>query len=85
LAAVNNACSARQNIRPLAWVPSGCDNRANQKSDPRERAMPERATRFVGLTIVAAAIFLVASAADAQKKYDPGASDTEIRIGNIMP
>src|SRR6187399_1217341 len=25
------------------------------------------------------------SPAGAQKKYDPGASDTEIRIGNIMP
>ena len=47
--------------------------------------MPERATRFVGLTIVATAIFFVASSADAQKKYDPGASDTEIKIGNIMP
>src|SRR5438309_4910861 len=47
--------------------------------------MPERATSFVGLTIVAAAILFTASAADAQKKYDPGASDTEIRIGNIMP
>jgi ABC-type branched-subunit amino acid transport system substrate-binding protein len=47
--------------------------------------MPERATRFVGLTIVATTIFLSVSAADAQKKYDPGASDTEIRIGNIMP
>ena len=23
--------------------------------------------------------------ASAQKKYDPGASDTEIKIGNIMP
>ena len=47
--------------------------------------MPERATSFVGLTIVAAAILFTASAADAQKKYDPGASDTEIKIGNIMP
>jgi len=27
----------------------------------------------------------VASSALAQKKYDPGASDTEIKIGNIMP
>src|ERR1700758_1709170 len=27
----------------------------------------------------------VASAANAQKKYDPGATDTEIKIGNIMP
>ena len=28
---------------------------------------------------------LLTSAAQAQKKYDPGASDTEIKIGNIMP
>jgi len=28
---------------------------------------------------------LAASPASAQKKYDPGASDTEIKIGNIMP
>src|SRR3984893_17490844 len=27
----------------------------------------------------------VASTADAKKKYDPGATDTEIKIGNIMP
>jgi branched-chain amino acid transport system substrate-binding protein len=27
----------------------------------------------------------VATAASAQKKYDPGATDTEIKIGNIMP
>src|SRR4051812_44471304 len=47
--------------------------------------MPECSRRFVSLAIVAAAIFLSASAAEAQKKYDPGASDTEIKIGNIMP
>ena len=28
---------------------------------------------------------MVATTAHAQKKYDPGASDTEIKIGNIMP
>ncbi|HKH03457.1 MAG TPA: ABC transporter substrate-binding protein [Bradyrhizobium sp.] len=28
---------------------------------------------------------MTATAASAQKKYDPGASDTEIKIGNIMP
>jgi ABC-type branched-subunit amino acid transport system substrate-binding protein len=28
---------------------------------------------------------LVATPGVAQKKYDPGASDTEIKIGNIMP
>jgi ABC-type branched-subunit amino acid transport system substrate-binding protein len=27
----------------------------------------------------------IASSASAQKKYDPGATDTEIKIGNIMP
>jgi branched-chain amino acid transport system substrate-binding protein len=27
----------------------------------------------------------ISSAANAQKKYDPGATDTEIKIGNIMP
>jgi branched-chain amino acid transport system substrate-binding protein len=31
------------------------------------------------------AVVLAASPAAAQKKYDPGASDTEIKIGNIMP
>src|ERR1035441_8030430 len=35
----------------------------------------------------AALMMLAASSSDAlaQKKYDPGASDTEIKIGNIMP
>jgi ABC-type branched-subunit amino acid transport system substrate-binding protein len=41
-----------------------------------------------GSAILAAALALVATssgAALAQKKYDAGASDTEIKIGNIMP
>ncbi|WP_166299071.1 ABC transporter substrate-binding protein [Bradyrhizobium sp. 2S1] len=40
------------------------------------------------LAVLGAALALVAtsgSAAFAQKKYDTGASDTEIKIGNIMP
>jgi branched-chain amino acid transport system substrate-binding protein len=38
-------------------------------------------------TLSAAAVLIVATTAGAlaQKKYDTGASDTEIRIGNIMP
>src|SRR5476649_2500217 len=28
---------------------------------------------------------MAVTAASAQKKYDPGASDTEIKLGNIMP
>jgi branched-chain amino acid transport system substrate-binding protein len=34
---------------------------------------------------IALGFALIASPAGAQKKYDPGASDSEIRIGNIMP
>src|SRR3977135_3744851 len=39
-----------------------------------------RSALLAGLLAVAGA-----SAAHAQKKYDPGATDTEIKIGNIMP
>ena len=39
-----------------------------------------RSVGLAGLLAVA-----IAGAADAQKKYDPGATDTEIKIGNIMP
>ena len=39
------------------------------------------------MTIALAALLAagLAGAAQAQKSYDPGASDTEIKIGNIMP
>src|SRR6266481_2629096 len=46
--------------------------------------MPVRARSLMALTVLAVAA-AVANPASAQKKYDPGASDTEIRIGNIMP
>src|SRR6202048_4757655 len=38
-------------------------------------------------SLVLAGLLAVAvnSAADAQKKYDPAATDTEIKVGNIMP
>ena len=35
--------------------------------------------------IASVALCVIAVPAAGQKKYDPGASDTEIRIGNIMP
>src|SRR5215469_6235003 len=35
--------------------------------------------------VVFGSIMIVAGSATAQKKYDPGASDSEIRIGNIVP
>ncbi len=47
--------------------------------------MPIRMRSLVVLAGFAAAAALTATAASAEKKYDPGASDTEIKIGNIMP
>src|SRR5690348_12973799 len=43
--------------------------------------------RSIALQAAAAALgaVILAAPASAQKKYDPGASDTEIKIGNIMP
>jgi len=45
--------------------------------------------RFYRRTLLATAAFglaaLIAGPATAQKKYDPGASDTEIKVGNINP
>src|SRR5271154_5263330 len=40
------------------------------------------ATKLALTALLATAL---AGAAQAQKKYDPGATDTEIKIGNIMP
>ena len=46
--------------------------------------MPVSATRFTPI-ILAVAATVMAAPANAEKKYDPGATDTEIKIGNIMP
>ena len=42
--------------------------------------MPVRIT-----VLFALAALVTTTAAQAERKYDPGASDTEIKIGNIMP
>src|SRR5207248_318199 len=47
----------------------------------REDAM--RSASILGLLVVA--FLAVPSSANAQKRYDPGASDTEIKVGNIIP
>jgi ABC-type branched-subunit amino acid transport system substrate-binding protein len=46
--------------------------------------MPKRVRNLVAWS-AAAALCVAAGAVHAEKKYDPGASDTEIKIGNIMP
>ena len=48
--------------------------------------MPVRIKSHVILAAIAASVVaMTAGAASAEKKYDPGATDTEIKIGNIMP
>src|ERR1700755_2255479 len=37
------------------------------------------------IALAAAIATALATSAEAQKKYDPGATDTEIKVGNIMP
>jgi branched-chain amino acid transport system substrate-binding protein len=44
--------------------------------------MPDLANK---LAVASLALCLASSAALAQKKYDTGATDTEIKVGNIMP
>ena len=46
--------------------------------------MPVRMQDLVAVAALAIGA-MVATTAHAQKKYDSGASDTEIKIGNIMP
>src|SRR6202521_750334 len=50
-----------------------------------ERTMPSRIRSLFAVAAFAAAAAMTATVANAQKKYDPGASDTEIKIGNTMP
>jgi ABC-type branched-subunit amino acid transport system substrate-binding protein len=57
---------------------------ATRQKKQREKTMPVRMQNLVALTALAIGA-VVATTAYAQKKYDPGASDTEIKIGNIMP
>src|SRR6195256_1853251 len=47
--------------------------------------MPARMRNLIAVAALSAAAAMAATAAAAQKKYDPGASDTEIKLGNIMP
>ena len=44
-----------------------------------------RMNRRALLLSTAAGVMVAATPTLAQKKYDPGATDTEIKIGNIMP
>jgi len=48
--------------------------------------MHHRVLSHAGSVLLAGLVAVaVASDANAQKKYDPGATDSEIKLGNIMP
>src|ERR1700759_783962 len=66
----------------LASPRQACETWAKQI---RERTMLSVKKRGISIAAVVVAATLAASTAQAQKKYDPGATDTEIKIGNIMP
>jgi branched-chain amino acid transport system substrate-binding protein len=53
--------------------------------DPRETRMPIHQLRLGAIAAALALLAASSTASYAQKKYDTGASDTEIKIGNIMP
>src|SRR5262249_22260624 len=53
--------------------------------DPREMKMPAMHVRLGAFSAALALAATLSTAALAQKKYDTGATDTEIKIGNIMP
>src|ERR1700743_3140523 len=55
------------------------------KTNQRERTMRITARRGISVAAILTAATLVANTAQAQKKYDPGATDTEVKVGNIMP
>src|SRR4051794_10070214 len=51
----------------------------------RSRGSEMAQSRGIVLGSIMACLLLGMSPATAQKKYDPGASDSEIKLGNIMP
>src|SRR5262249_47882558 len=82
LAGGNNRFAMRNNAT-LASVRAACETWAKQIFG--RKRMPALQGRLISIAALAIAAVFAPSAAQAQNKYDPGASDTEIKIGNIMP
>src|SRR5438477_4403058 len=55
----------------------------HDRAGPREEIMHVK--HFAQWMLLSAAVAICATPATAQKKYDLGASDAEIKVGNIMP
>ena len=49
------------------------------------RVLNDAKKNTIKIALAALLATSLAGTAEAQKKYDPGATDTEIKVGNIMP
>src|ERR1700680_1834306 len=82
---------APASLTPAPHPKAGQTQRRNPRLLPdRQTADGIREIEMAGIPSVLLAFVVLglsvnANPAAAQKKYDPGASDTEIKIGNIMP
>jgi branched-chain amino acid transport system substrate-binding protein len=65
----------------LAWL----GNYESLQTGGREMLSTHRSMRVVTFASLLSFALIYSDLASAQKKYDPGASNTEIKIGNIMP
>jgi ABC-type branched-subunit amino acid transport system substrate-binding protein len=68
-----------------AFVQESHDTRHPHHPKRGRTVMPVTANRFAIVSTALALLAVTSSGALAQKKYDVGATDTEIKIGNIMP
>jgi len=58
----------------------------NDRGEYRDRIYQEEGMRLFGSTVVALALSATfATSSLAQKQYDTGASDTEIKVGQTIP
>ena len=71
--------------RQVAFVAREPDRQDQEKLETRRRSYAFHTTRVAAFSTAVIAFAALSGSALAQKKYDPGASDTEIKIGNIMP
>src|SRR6266571_5170424 len=78
---------------PLCQICGRCGRRAWRRTEPGAAATPPSNGednmaldgRCLLASIMLGLVALAATPAVAQKRYDPGASDTEIKVGNIVP
>jgi len=64
---------------------SASSQNKTHSTETRETHMPAIRLRLGAFSAAIALLAVTSSGALAQKKYDTGATDTEIKIGNIMP